>query len=94
MAEELIFDDPLFKDRGRIYAALLVLVSCYPELTPDDIALPRYVEALSVFTSEQVETIVRAWGDTALSRGFPGTAVLVEFGQQWLFGDDADEVTA
>ena len=93
MTAELIFDNPLFKDRGRIYAALLVLVSCYPELTPEDIALPRYVEALSVFTSEQVETIVRAWGDTALSRGFPGVTTLVTFGQEWLFGDD-DEVTA
>ena len=93
MTEDLIFDNPLYKDRGRIYAALLVLVSCYPELTPEDIALPRYVEALSVFTSEQVETIVRAWGDTAMARGFPGATVLVEFGQEWLFGGD-DEMLA
>ncbi len=93
MTEELIFDNPLFKDRGRIYTALLVLVSCYPDLVPDDIALPRYVEALSVFTSEQVETIVRAWGDTALTRGFPGAATLVRFGQDWLYGEE-DEVTA
>lgn len=88
MTAELIFDSPLFKDRGRIYAALLVLISSYPDLVPEDIALPRYVEALSIFSPEQVETIVSAWGNTALSRGLPGVTTLVQVGQDWLFGED------